>query len=56
MGYPRPYVEIALEHSEAHDPQSLLDWIDNNQNRIEELTLAKTLEQSKKPSKDKKVS
>ena len=47
MGVSREEAEIALENIDHPDHNVAMDWIDNNQDRIEEILVARTVERTR---------
>ncbi len=47
LNIPEDYIQIALENIDIPDPQLALEWIQNNQDRMEALIMEKVLRESK---------
>ena len=47
MGVSREEAEIALENIDHPDHNLAMDWIDNNQDRIEEILVQRTVERTR---------
>ena len=43
LNIPEDYIQIALENIDMPDPQLALEWIQNNQDRMETLIMEKVL-------------